>query len=474
GDDVILSASAADSYLWSDGSATQTITVNSTGDYFVTVTTNGCTSVSEPVTVTVNNYPCGKDKLLICHLPPGNSSNPKTICINKNALPAHLAHGDYCGPCAENKTKSILEDDWCGYNPSDFFDSIFDIRGRDYSAYIPTDSTPVKYFSVLVIVIDSATYGVSQENIDTMMAGTNRYFEPWKISFCYNTNFVDTYEPTQYPINGDSIFNVVVYNWPNGGLSGNPIKIHYSMVTNNDDDGRYVLAHELGHNFQLGHTFSVTEQPASDPYYGCSYLRRDRVDYMPYPTIQDTIGDYIRDTPPTPRNTDCAPPTGVDSCSVGNPPWPDWGYENIMGYSKCPHSFFTPQQAGRMHLFISYGNSLPTIFKYESLLAYGDLHCNPATQVVNRIVTDNEYLTVVPNPFINTTTISFATMHDDVATLEIWSYTGQYISTIFNNSVIGGQKNQVEFSSDYLPAGVYFAKLKTSNLFLVKSLVIIK
>ncbi|MBU0488938.1 MAG: zinc-dependent metalloprotease [Bacteroidetes bacterium] len=195
---------------------------------------------------------------------------------------------------------------------------------------------------------------------------------------------------------------------------------------------------------------------------------------MPYPAIQDTVGDCIRDTPPTPRNNACTPPMGVDSCSVGNPPWPDWGYENIMGYSKCPHSFFTPQQAGRMHCSIDYyGDQAP--LKYHSKLAYGNLHCNPSTSITDsKTEISGEYLTVVPNPFINTTTISFATMHDDVATLEIWSYTGQYISTIFNNSVIGGQKNQVEFSSDYLPAGVYFAKLKTSNLFLVKSLVIIK
>ncbi|MBU1718350.1 MAG: zinc-dependent metalloprotease, partial [Bacteroidetes bacterium] len=242
-------------------------------------------------------------------------------------------------------------------------------------------------------------------------------------------------------------------------------------VINNNLRGGKTLAHEMGHNFQLGHIFMTLEGPPYN-HFLCSYSRRDRVDYMPYPSIQDTVGDMISDTPPTPINSNCAPPTGIDTCSVGNPPWPAWGYENIMGYAFCPNAAFTPKQAGRMHCFINLGNQLN--YKYESKLAYGDLHCNPATQVVNRIVTDNEYLTVVPNPFINTTTISFATMHDDVATLEIWSYTGQYISTIFNNSVIGGQKNQVEFSSDYLPAGVYFAKLKTSNLFLVKSLVIIK
>ncbi len=35
----------------------------------------------------------------ICHIPPGNPANVQTITISVNALPAHLAHGDYVGSC---------------------------------------------------------------------------------------------------------------------------------------------------------------------------------------------------------------------------------------------------------------------------------------------------------------------------------------------------------------------------------------
>jgi hypothetical protein len=36
---------------------------------------------------------CGPNKVLICH------KGTETICVNKNALQAHLNHGDYLGPC---------------------------------------------------------------------------------------------------------------------------------------------------------------------------------------------------------------------------------------------------------------------------------------------------------------------------------------------------------------------------------------
>ena len=38
-------------------------------------------------------------KVIVCHIPPGNPANAHDIEISINALPAHLAHGDYEGGC---------------------------------------------------------------------------------------------------------------------------------------------------------------------------------------------------------------------------------------------------------------------------------------------------------------------------------------------------------------------------------------
>ena len=38
-------------------------------------------------------------KVTLCHIPPGNPANRHTITVGDPAAAAHLAHGDYLGPC---------------------------------------------------------------------------------------------------------------------------------------------------------------------------------------------------------------------------------------------------------------------------------------------------------------------------------------------------------------------------------------
>ena len=58
GGSVDLTSSSTTGNSWSNAASTQTITVNSSGTYTVTVTnSNGCTDVSDPVTVNVTNAP---------------------------------------------------------------------------------------------------------------------------------------------------------------------------------------------------------------------------------------------------------------------------------------------------------------------------------------------------------------------------------------------------------------------------------
>jgi len=60
----------------------------------------GCISaITESLEVPNNKCGNNNSKVIICHLPPGNPNNGQTLCISPSAISAHLAHGDYCGPC---------------------------------------------------------------------------------------------------------------------------------------------------------------------------------------------------------------------------------------------------------------------------------------------------------------------------------------------------------------------------------------
>ncbi len=52
------------------------------------------------------------NKVIICHVPPGNPDKAKEITINKNSVQDHLNHGDYAGYC-EN-TQYADKKEMCG------------------------------------------------------------------------------------------------------------------------------------------------------------------------------------------------------------------------------------------------------------------------------------------------------------------------------------------------------------------------
>ncbi|HXV66184.1 MAG TPA: hypothetical protein VD731_02990 [Nitrosopumilaceae archaeon] len=76
-----------------------------------------------------------KDKITICHIPPGNPSNAHTISVSGNAKNAHLAHGDTLGECPDSDdqddddpinpttitlTKQVTNDNQGTAGPNDF------------------------------------------------------------------------------------------------------------------------------------------------------------------------------------------------------------------------------------------------------------------------------------------------------------------------------------------------------------------
>lgn len=53
----------------------------------------------------------GQDKVVICHVPPGNPDAAHTITVGAPAVEEHMGeHGDTMGPCAGEQAKSPKDD----------------------------------------------------------------------------------------------------------------------------------------------------------------------------------------------------------------------------------------------------------------------------------------------------------------------------------------------------------------------------
>jgi hypothetical protein len=68
-------------------------------------------------------WKCGNknDKIILCHIPPGNPSNVQTICISVNAIASHVRnHGCFVGPCVECTDEDRAEKDYEAEDPSAF------------------------------------------------------------------------------------------------------------------------------------------------------------------------------------------------------------------------------------------------------------------------------------------------------------------------------------------------------------------
>lgn len=90
-------------FAWSNGDTTSAITVCDEVPtwYEVSITDSAGCSATDSVFVNVIDVHCGNnnDKVLVCHIPPGNPANAHTICISASGVPAHLAHGCSLGSC---------------------------------------------------------------------------------------------------------------------------------------------------------------------------------------------------------------------------------------------------------------------------------------------------------------------------------------------------------------------------------------
>lgn len=179
-------------YLWSNGAITQSTTVSpsavGTHSYWVKVTdANGCVGY-ETIKVKVKDVR-KQNKVVICHIPPGNPCNKLEITVAASAVPEQLAHGDYLGECQgggkhddddDGRSHDDDDDDGKGHHDDDDDDGKGhhdgdddDGRGKGHHRGAPTTVKPGMETAVSdFLVVPNPTDGRFELRLTSEMGNT--------------------------------------------------------------------------------------------------------------------------------------------------------------------------------------------------------------------------------------------------------------------------------------------------------------
>jgi hypothetical protein len=78
-----------------------------------------------------------------------------------------------------------------------------------------------------------------------------------------------------------------------------------------------------------------------------------------------------------------------------------------------------------------------------------------------------------PNPFNNSTVISYSILQEGLATLKVYNLLGEEVAEIVNDTKQTGNY-EVSFDATGLPSGIYFYRLRAGDFIKTKKMILLK
>lgn len=163
-----------------------------------------------------------------------------------------------------------------------------------------------------------------------------------------------------------------------------------------------------------------------------------------------------------------------------------WNYQMTGGYN-MRQSGTTPGNASgyastynvdfdsNMNLYSqSYWGWTVEKWQYEGTFPVIPLTITGIEKVENNIPQKFELMQNYPNPFNPSTTIEFSITKSSQVSLDIYSITGELVTTLINNSELSAGTYKYSFNASKLASGTYIYKLTNGNNVVTKKMTLLK
>lgn len=297
----------------------------------------------------------------------------------------------------------------------------------DYAATGSDFSTIFAPFQALYVNSDIKFMLAKKDPSGNCTSGINHIFTTktdWSQSNTSNYTGI-TWNPTKYlniiivkqivptgTVTGGGI--IVGYTYKPGtwssGASADAIVYRHDFLSGSDARS---LSHEIGHWFNLAHTFGNTNNPGVN----CGSL---------------SGGDGVSDTPDTKGNFSSCPASSTNSaivCTSGQPVYYQ-NVENIMDYSNCPKNFTQGQTTKMQTALLSSTSGRNNLSSGSNLIATDVNSALPCSPIADYLSTTNAY-TVCSGGYLTMKNYSF----NGIVTNFQWAANNAAAITAPNNSI---------------------------------------